>query len=167
MRLQRGVWSGRPATADILKVIASSPDDVQPVFQAIAERSNRICRRPVDDRGSGMVGDALHLMAFTPTSPEADAALANVFPATVSRRWQMGESDPPRRDLSDSPTPRIRNTTRMGGMLARKRGWRSLLGVPLLREGKPIGLITRHAGRVGVVSTTPMSSCCRPSPTRP
>src|SRR4029079_2000558 len=30
------------ATADILKVIASSPDDVQPVFQAIAERSNRI-----------------------------------------------------------------------------------------------------------------------------
>ena len=37
------------ATADILKVIASSPDDVQPVFQAIAERSNRIVeglRRP-------------------------------------------------------------------------------------------------------------------------
>ena len=27
------------ATADILKVIASSPDDVQPVFEAIAERS--------------------------------------------------------------------------------------------------------------------------------
>jgi GAF domain-containing protein len=40
------------ATADILKVIASSPDDVQPVFQAIAERSNRIVegsRRPWSD----------------------------------------------------------------------------------------------------------------------
>ena len=30
------------ATADILKVIACSPSDVQPVFEAIAERSNRL-----------------------------------------------------------------------------------------------------------------------------
>ena len=30
------------ATADILKVIASSPSDVQPVFEAIAQRSNRL-----------------------------------------------------------------------------------------------------------------------------
>ena len=32
------------ATADILKVIASSPSDVQPVFDAIAERSNRLAQ---------------------------------------------------------------------------------------------------------------------------
>src|SRR5262249_14316841 len=38
------------ATADILKVIASSPDDVQPVFDAIAERSNRI----VDGRSTAV-----------------------------------------------------------------------------------------------------------------
>ena len=30
------------ATAEILKVIASSPSDVQPVFEAIADHSNRL-----------------------------------------------------------------------------------------------------------------------------
>src|SRR4029434_8313362 len=30
------------ATAEILKVIASSPEDVQPVFEAIAARSNQL-----------------------------------------------------------------------------------------------------------------------------
>src|SRR6202171_271677 len=62
------------ATSEILKVIASSPSDVQPVFQAIAERSNRLVgglSTAVHRLTDGM----LHLMAFTRTSPEADAVL--------------------------------------------------------------------------------------------
>src|SRR5229473_8699590 len=71
------------ATADILKVIASSPSDVQPVFEAIAERSKRL----VDGLSTGVysiVDDAMHLMAFTRTSPEADAALQASFPRPLS-----------------------------------------------------------------------------------
>ncbi len=53
------------ATADILKVIASSPSDVQPVFEAIAERSKRLVdalSTTVFRLEDGM----MHLKAFTP-----------------------------------------------------------------------------------------------------
>ena len=72
------------ATADILKVIASSPDDVQPVFEAIAERSNRLA----DGLATAvyrLADDTVHLMAFTPISPAADAALRAAFPAPLSQ----------------------------------------------------------------------------------
>ena len=76
-------------------MIASSPDDVQPVFEAIAERSNRI----VDGRSTAvysLVGDVLHLMAFTPISPDADAALQRHVPeaavaVSMGRRDQAQE----------------------------------------------------------------------------
>src|SRR6478752_835583 len=67
------------ATAEILKVIASSPDDVQPVFEAIAHSANRL----IGGFSTGvyrLVGDMVHMAAFTPTAPEADAALQEMFP---------------------------------------------------------------------------------------
>ena len=59
------------ATADILRVIASSPSDVHPVFDAIAERSNHLIA------GSStavyrLADDVVHLMSFTSVNPEAD-----------------------------------------------------------------------------------------------
>src|SRR5262249_52730085 len=71
------------ATADILKVIASSPSDVQPVFEAIAERSNGLLGG-VSTAVYSFVDNVQHLMAFTPTSPEADAALKSTFPRPLS-----------------------------------------------------------------------------------
>ena len=62
------------ATADILKVIASSPEDVQPVFEAIAERTNQLVGgfTTVVWR---ILEDVAHLAAFTQADPAADAAL--------------------------------------------------------------------------------------------
>jgi len=59
------------ATAEILKVIASSPDDVQPVFEAIASSANRL----IGGFSTAVMrydGDAVHLAAFTPTDEAGD-----------------------------------------------------------------------------------------------
>ena len=127
------------ATADILKVIASSPDDVQPVFEAIAERSNRI----VDGRSTAvysLVDDVLHLMAFTPTSPEADATLRAFFPRPLA---QVNWGEPIRRgeigQILDMHDPSVAPE---GKKLAERRGFRSLMVVPLLSEQKVIGVIS-------------------------
>jgi GAF domain-containing protein len=124
------------ATADILKVIASSPSDVQPVFQAIAERSKRL----VDALSTTVFrleDGVMHLRAFTTTTPEADATLNAMFPAPLSD-FSWGEA------ISHGGIHRVVDTEQeIEGMreLARQRGYRSMLFVPLLRDGTPIGVI--------------------------
>ncbi len=57
------------ATADILKVIASSPSDVQPVFDAIADAQASWLAAARSSVVSQSVGDRLELAAFTPVEP--------------------------------------------------------------------------------------------------
>ena len=78
------------ATAGILQIIASSPSDVQPVFDAIAERSKRLVNA-LSTTVFGIVDGMMHLTAFTPTNPEADATLRATFPAPLSK-FSWGES---------------------------------------------------------------------------
>ncbi|MGH6751240.1 MAG: GAF domain-containing protein, partial [Bradyrhizobium sp.] len=128
------------ATADILKVIASSPSDVQPVFEAIAERSNRL----IDGMTSAVysiIDDAMHLMAFTRTSPEADAAMQASFPRPLSeapwadqiRKGEIVEIPDAEIEWADHPVLRE---------ILRLRGFRSVLFVPLLHDGVTIGIIS-------------------------
>ena len=76
------------ATADILKVIASSPDDVQPVFEAIAESARRLSagHSAVVTR---VVGDDLHLAAFTTGSEAGHKELQSSFPAALLARHSL------------------------------------------------------------------------------
>src|SRR5581483_11846827 len=70
------------ATADILKVIASSPSDVQPVFEAIATRANSLVGG-FSATVFRFIDGMAHLMAFTPTTPEADEVLKSTFPSPL------------------------------------------------------------------------------------
>jgi two-component system, NtrC family, sensor kinase len=124
------------ATAGILKVIASSPADVQPVFQAIAERSNLLVHA-LSTAVFTLVDGIIHLRAFTPTNPKADAVLQAIFPAPLSS-LSWGDS------IRRGEIYRVVDTEHEAESLrdlARLRGYRSILFIPLMRDGSPIGII--------------------------
>ena len=139
IRKRRDLRARKTATADILKVIASSPDDVQPVFQAIAERSNHLVGGFATTVVS-IVDDVVHLSAFTSTTPAADAALRAFYPRPLSgftysdavRRGEIHRIVDAEVELAGQPDELA---------IVRRRGWRSALWVPLLLDGEAIGVI--------------------------
>jgi two-component system, NtrC family, sensor kinase len=128
------------ATADILKVIASSRSDVQPVFEAIATSAKRLIGG-FSTTVFSIVDDVQHLSALTPTSPAADAALKARFPAPLSAQpWaeqiRNGEIVNVADIETESAVPAdLRDVWRM-------RGFRALLVVPLRRDRASIGMIS-------------------------
>jgi two-component system NtrC family sensor kinase len=124
------------ATAEILKVIASSPSDVQPVFDAIAASANRLLGG-FSSTVFRFVDGMAHLKAFTPTTPEADKVLQSSFPRPVAdfaafQTTQAGEVV----QVPDTEAPGYELKE-----IARARGYRSMLYTPLMNKGESIGFI--------------------------
>ncbi|SFK00225.1 GAF domain-containing protein [Bradyrhizobium sp. Gha] len=126
------------ATADILKVIASSPSDVQPVFDAIASSAKRLIGG-FSTAVFRFVDDIAHLAAFTPTSSAADKVLKAGFPTPVARfePFRLAQAGKPVQigDIETLPDSQKKQ-------IARARGFRSMLLAPLMSDHVPIGLIS-------------------------
>ena len=131
------------ASADILRGIASSPSDAQPVFEAIATTSNRLIGGVVT-AVFRFVDGVTHLAAFTPTTPIADEVLSASFPRPVGEfsplEWVRNGEAAQVADTENSPEVRD---------IARARGYRSLLLSPLMSKGKPIGVISVTRAKPG------------------
>ena len=127
------------ATADILKVIASSPSDVQPVFEAIASSAKTLLGA-FSTTVLRFIGDELHLVAYTPTDPKADEALQSSFPRPLAEfptfaLVRNGETIQfPDIEADDVPSANKE--------LGRLRGFRSVLFTPLMNQGTPVGIIS-------------------------
>ena len=136
------------ATAEILRVIASSPTDVQPVFEAIATNANRLLRGHSTTVTRYMEAKS-HIAAFTPVSPEADAALVASYPRPL-RGNAAYEA------VRDGGTFQLADVeaTDPDGMRnqARLRGWRSVTAVPLSNRGAVIGSIAVTRATPGALS---------------
>ena len=148
------------ATAEILKVIASSPSDVQPVLDAIVANAGRL----IGGFSAGVyrfVGDICYLGAITSVNPAGDEILRARFPRPIAgiSHFELAHT---------GKTVEIADTETDADLplkeIARTRGFRSVLYSPLMSKGVAIGVASH--GRNPAGSATITSSCCRPSPTR-
>src|ERR1700761_4529909 len=127
------------ATAEILRTIAASPSDARPVFAAIASSSKRL----LDGFSATVlqfIGDELHLVAFTPISPEADDGLKTTFPRRIADFPTFAlVRDGKTIQFPDSEADDV---PQLNKELARLRGFRSVLFMPLMNRGTPVGMIS-------------------------
>ena len=122
------------ATSEILGVIASSPTDIQPVLDAVAESAARLC-------------DATNAQIFRFDSKVLRLA-ANYGGLPASQEWPINRSSPVGRIFIDRKTLHVHDVAAEletefpeSREAQRRLGIRTILGTPLLREDVPLGVI--------------------------
>ncbi len=125
------------AISEILRVISSSPTDVQPVLDAIAERAAHLC-----DAAAASIyltdGHVLRHLASKGPSPDS---VSSVDTLPIDRNSISG------RAMLVRETIQVRDMQAEGAeyplshTIARRLGHRTVVVTPLYREGKPFGTI--------------------------
>ena len=138
------------ATAEILKVISSSPTDTQPVFEAIIDNAMRLCDAPA---GGLPLYDGEHLRraATRGRSPEFAKWLAeNPFtPASSSgARSRLIAEQQPIHILDRRESRAYREGNPLAVAMVELDGIRTSLAVPMLKEGRLVGAINVHRREV-------------------
>lgn len=146
----KGAREQLAATSEILRVISASEADAQPVFETIARNALSLC-------GSLFAnvfrfdGELLHFIATQNVNPGYVDLLKEKYPmrpdtTQVSGRVILSKSVVQIPDVLADPNYDQRFPPAMG--------WRRMLGVPMLRDNRPIGVIVVAWAEPGPASET-------------
>ncbi len=120
------------ATSEILRVISNSPDDMQPVFDTIASSAAKLCEA-YDVIVFRVEGDNLRLVAhFGPMATGDVPIVHGTLGGRTVLEQRVIQVENLQTAVEDFPE---------GSAIARRRGHRTTLSVPLVREGVAIGNI--------------------------
>ena len=136
------------ATAEILQIIRASPTDAQPVFETIVRNAVSLCGS-LYANVFRFDGELLHFVASHNVGPSFLDMLQRKFPMRPDSSQVVG------RVMLTKSVIRIEDTLadpEYDQQFPRFLGFRRLLGVPMLREGEPLGAIVVGWAEPGPVS---------------
>jgi GAF domain-containing protein len=129
------------ATADVLKVISSSPGELEPVFQAMLENATRICEAKFGtlylSEGDGFRAAAMH--NAPPAYAEARAGV--VHPPPYARIWRAAKTKQVVQTVDATLERGYIERDPFSVSAVDLGGYRSVLSVPMLHEDNLIGVI--------------------------
>jgi len=124
------------AISEILQVISNSPSDVQPVLVSVAAHAARICEAQVVD----VILSENNMLRVSAFVGELERTAAGQL-VPLNRETVMGRSICDKRPVHVNDLQNAPDEFALGRELAIKFGHRSILGVPLIREGQALGTI--------------------------
>src|SRR5262245_24881385 len=142
-RALSGAFEQQMATSEILRVISTSPTNLEPVLDAVVKSAARFCGAP-DASVFRLDGENFRADAHYGPVSQPPGFLVPLVSGSVAGRSVLEQRAVSVTDLQieteDFP---------QGSALARQTGQRATLSVPLLREGAAIGaLLLRRAEAV-------------------
>src|SRR6516164_6931849 len=135
------------ATSEILRVISSSPADVQPVFNTIAQSAARLCKANVC-QVFRFDGELIHPAASYGLKPGGIEVQRKLYPMAPGRGSAAARS------IASGGVEHIPDVHAdpeyEHGQAARTINFRSIVAVPMLEDGRPIGTITLAQPQAGL-----------------